>query len=223
MKNLGQLSISDLLSSSLNLQLPESPEATLRSILKSKAQPPSEAHLAFRTITTLLASLPKDGEMKIDSSGPKQDRETRRELKLLVALSTVLVRNNEVVTVVSLRSGALDPTQHNLDLACTRIPEASANESKNRWPLFTTANHRRDLHPSNGSLGAASPGTAAAAKITQITQWTKERRLRLDPALRDAHVRWDACVQFEALGHNFFNLLLGATNRLTTTSASYPP
>jgi hypothetical protein len=119
--------------------LPEasSPEAT-----------PSEGILAFRTITTMLALI-QEGTTFSDSKG-RPSTEQRRELKLLNALSTVIVRNVEISAVVVKPddgSGQLEV------IACTHLTslgeQLTTSQPTTRigeyfWRFLATANPRHD-------------------------------------------------------------------------------
>lgn len=119
-----------------------SPEAT-----PSEATP-SEAILAFRTITTMLA-LVQEGTSFSDSKG-LHNVELRRELKLVNALSTVIVRDVEIAAVVvkpDNGSGQLEV------IACTHLtslgkelttPQPNPSINEYFWRFLATANPRKD-------------------------------------------------------------------------------
>jgi hypothetical protein len=67
-----------------------------KATLPLNAEKVSEGILAFRTITTILAEV-QDGTTFSDSKAPT---EQCRELEILNALSTVIVRDVEIVAVI---------------------------------------------------------------------------------------------------------------------------
>lgn len=95
----------------------------------------------------------------------------RQELRILVALATVLVRNHEVVAVAALRSERPHQGEDFQTIACTRSLNADHDEGQPNpsqmsqpksnpfWRLFTTGNYRRDKDESKGSLGGRGRDT----------------------------------------------------------------
>jgi hypothetical protein len=91
--------------------------------------------------------------------------EARQELRILVALATILVRNHEVVSVVALQDELKSCFKQ---IACARSVSAEQPELSRMddvkpktgfWPLFTTGNLRRDNDNTNGSLGLGTRDT----------------------------------------------------------------
>ncbi len=95
-------------------------------------------------------------------------QEVRQELRILVALATILVRKHEVVSVVALQD---EPKSLFKQIACTQSVSAGSEEQpglsrmddvKDKLgfgPLFTIGNFRRDNDETNGSLGGGSRDT----------------------------------------------------------------
>jgi hypothetical protein len=132
--------------------------------------------LAFRTITYLLSCLQRPGAMKLSDKASLDD-EVRRELRLLDALATLLVRRHEIVAVVRVRSA--QPEQNDDD----NTPQIGNTQSMSGfWELRTTANYRRDKNDSSsGCLGLGEK---------------KQDALVISNDLRN-HVKLNAYVQFK--------------------------
>lgn len=155
--------------------------------------------LAFRSITTMLSRLGKPEEMNVTTHSDKTlDSKVRQELRILVALACVLVRNHEVVSVAALRPQEGDSIQK---IACSVAgveqlnPPQMRNDEKPKsilWSLFTTGNHRRQKDRSNGSLGVRN----------QDTPFVPTMNLNVHPhnlsSLRERYITQEAYVQFNA-------------------------
>ena len=102
---------------------------------------------AFRTITTLLSCIPKASSglplNLTKTSNPRPDV-VRQELKILLVLATLLIRNHEIVTIAALpEEGDLQPVACSLfDPAKTRLCTTHP-AGINEWQLWTTRNSRR--------------------------------------------------------------------------------
>ncbi|KAF8630587.1 hypothetical protein AX17_005399 [Amanita inopinata Kibby_2008] len=108
--------------------------------------------LAFRSITTLLSSLRKAGQMNLTHIDKASlDREVRQELRILVALATVLVRKHEVVTVVALHSDQPQQGERLQTIACT---SSFNDDDDEQLKPSHMGNYRKDNDKSNGSLRA---------------------------------------------------------------------
>lgn len=134
-----------------------------------KAPPLPKNILAFRSITTMLGSLRGVGYLNlIDTNTNSLQKETREELRVLVALATILVRNHEVVTVVELPqmgdvktiACAHSDGINNLPESChdNTPPDATGSQPgptefipapspPTIWSLWTTKNFRDDDSP----------------------------------------------------------------------------
>ncbi|KAF8345214.1 hypothetical protein F5887DRAFT_1196494 [Amanita rubescens] len=130
---------------------------------------PPTSILAFRSITTMLPSLRGTGRMKLTLTNKSDlSPKVRQELRILVALATILVRNHEVVSVVVLQDEPESPLKQ---IACTRSVSADNREQPGFsrmddvkpktgfWPILTVGNFRRDDDKTNGSLGAGTRDT----------------------------------------------------------------
>ncbi len=94
--------------------------------------------------------------------------EVRQELRILVALATILVRSHEVVSVVALQDELKSCFKQ---IVCTRSVSADNKEQPGLsrmddvkpktefWPLSTIGNFRRDKDKTNGSLGVGTRDT----------------------------------------------------------------
>jgi hypothetical protein len=120
----------------------------------------------------MLSSLRKAGEMNMTLVDNRSLRPSvRQELRILVALATVLVRNHEVVAVAALRSERPHQREDLQTIVCTRSLTADHDEDQPNppqmsrpklnpfWRLFTTGNYRRDKDESKGSLGGRGRDT----------------------------------------------------------------
>jgi hypothetical protein len=111
--------------------------------------------LAFRTITTLLATIPEGGVINL-TTNQKSEGHEKTTLRVLAALATILVRQHEVVTVAALPNGLENSLQV---AACAQLDSADGSEQQepsrmvsenveqsqsNQWELYTTRNYRRD-------------------------------------------------------------------------------
>jgi len=156
--------------------------------------------LAFRSITTMLSSLRRSGEMNVTHTDKTSlDSRVRQELRILVALACVLVRNHEVITVVALRPRE---GEHIQTIACSvnddkerpKLPQIGNDETPKHpfWSLFATGNHRRDNDPSNGSLGVRNQHAPVIPRV-DLDIYSK-----FDPSsFRQSYITRDAYVQFK--------------------------
>ena len=107
-----------------------------------------EAILAFRTITTMLAVVQEGTTFSDSKKSPLPEQ--RQELEILNALSTVIVRDVEVVAVI-----VKDRSTEQLEvIACTHLaaPEKKLTTPQSNtttisdyfWKFLVTANPRRD-------------------------------------------------------------------------------
>ncbi|KAF8349088.1 hypothetical protein F5887DRAFT_1242942 [Amanita rubescens] len=155
--------------------------------LDSANNTPPTSILAFRSITTMLPSLQGTGRMKLTlADNSDLPPEVRQELRILVALATILVRNHEVVSVVALEDELKSCFKQ---IACTRSISADNKEQpglsqmddvkpKTEFrPLFTIGNFQRDNNKTNGSLGVGTRDAPISAPISPAEG--------LDPGLKD--------------------------------------
>jgi hypothetical protein len=106
--------------------------------------------LAFRTITMLLSWLQQTQVIKVSKEKFITDPTERQKLKILNALSTIIVVNNNVVAVVA-KSNPDIPVSKGLEvIACARLPDEGliAPQTPNIvgqfWQFLLTKNPRRD-------------------------------------------------------------------------------
>lgn len=140
--------------------------------------------------------------MNITPSNHSPDPNVRQELRILVALATVLVRNHEVVSVVALHSERPQQGDNLQPIACTHSTSADDNKEqpipsqmggvestlKLIWKLCATANYRRDADKSNGSLGGGGRNTLKNQDTPMVSMDEAE--------LRESYVTPNAYVQF---------------------------
>lgn len=115
----------------------------------------SQSILTFCAITTLLVSLWKAGNMNITSNNYSPDLNVQQELQILIALTTVLIWNHKVISVVVLYSKWPQQRDNLQPIAC--IHSTSADDNKKQpnpsqmdgvesmlkliWKLCATANY----------------------------------------------------------------------------------
>jgi len=148
--------------------------------------------LAFRSITTLLSVLQKPGCINLTPSH-SLPQDVRQELKILAALACILVRKNEVVSVV-----ALEPHgQHDSrNLVCSvdneERPEQMGDDTTTKntfWSILSTRNFRRESDKSNGSLGVRSQDTPIVPLVDS------DKVDHSSESLQNSYITWNAYVQ----------------------------
>jgi hypothetical protein len=114
----------------------------------SESEPIPEGILAFRTITTMLAVIQEGTTFSDSKTSPSAEQ--RQELNILNSLSTVIVRDAEVVAVI-VKDGSAERLEV---IACTHLtgPEGKLTSSQPNtttiseyfWKFLVTANPRQD-------------------------------------------------------------------------------
>ena len=118
-----------------------------------------ESIRAFRTITTVLATIQQRSSIPTsDNLRPKSDPE-RHELSVLNALTTVLVRVNEVIAAVTSRQpGNEGPTI----FACQQSKNEPTTTSSSLPQFLINMNPRKDTVVSNNLLALSDPSNPNA-------------------------------------------------------------
>jgi copper(I)-binding protein len=117
-----------------------------------------EKILAFRSITTFLAQTQQRSLAFDDTTSSKASQEERQELKILTALATIMVTDNEVVAVVANHGDAerttLDVLAYtsNGNQPTPEPPSSSFWKCQQEWKLFVNMNPRHDQTPNLGDI-----------------------------------------------------------------------
>lgn len=134
----------------------------------------SDALVTFRTITTMLSKVQQESVIPADGDRESNlENRKRLELRLLNALSTVMVIENEVVAVVANHS---HPSCVDI-LACPQADRSTTEEPKGLWELLVNRNPRRDSCETQGDVpeirtpvGPAGLSSGEGALLTYIDE-----------------------------------------------------
>ena len=185
------------------------------SLLQSEFPPerkPSKGILAFRTMTTLIYNLRNAREMNLTIAEDQDLTQLeRQELRVLVALATLLVRDHEVVSLAVL---ADEIKSHNVEgehqieeehqvvkpIACAIF---NNGYEEDKWRVRATQNSRRS---STKSVGSPEDGPQdGPTKDSDIgSAGTADSR----GLLRSLYVNKDAYVQFKSFRLKLFSCLI---------------
>lgn len=176
--------------------------------------------LEFRTVTTLLSILKSSGQISLDNFGVPQHH--RRHLKLLVSLSSLLVREHEIVAVMAKKtvSGTTFVLGSNSkeEEAVREIPDDVSTSSTSSSDTVMSIRSHYNLLTQNPRFGSP-PGPV------QLLSGTSEMKIGSDVfqfILQHWFVDFPSSVHDSSYKFLVTDALLQGTNRLNPTSKLSP-